>query len=423
MIGSVVASQLGARNHYAIPRALAAAGRLERLYTDICGSVGWPRVLRTLPSALQPPAVRRLVGRKPVEVPPERIVTFPAMALELAISRWAARDPSERTAADLWGGRRFSGLVVREGFGEAAGIIGYNSACLEQFQAARARGLWTAVDQTIVPSEMVAKLLAEESEAFPGWAPPLVADRYADEYAARERAEWDNADVVLCASEFVRLGVADSGGPLRRCVVVPYGVDARFSMPVRTPHPGPLRILTIGEVGLRKGSPYVLKAAQRLKGRAVFRMVGPWGVSTGVREAMQADVELTGPMPRSEILAHFAWADVFLLPSICEGSAVAIYEALAAGLPVVCTPNTGSVVRDGVDGFVVPARNEEAITERLEILSADAERRRQMGIAAGEQAASFTLKDYARRLLAALPTNEAAPARKQATPKLIREGA
>ena len=213
----------------------------------------------------------------------------------------------------------------------------------------------------------MAKLLAEESEAFPGWAPPLVADRYADEYAARERAEWDNADVVLCASEFVRRGVADSGGPRRRCIVVPYGVDARFSLPVRTPHPGPLRILTIGEVGLRKGSPYVLKAAQRLKGRAVFRMVGIWGVLRGVREAMQADVELTGPIPRSEILAHFAWADVFLLPSICEGSAVAIYEALAARLPVVCTPNTGSVVRDGVDGFVVPARNAEAIAERLEI--------------------------------------------------------
>ena len=59
----------------------------------------------------------------------------------------------------------------------------------------------------------------------------------------------------------------------------------------------------------------------------------------------------------------------------------------------------------------------------LRILSADAERRRQMGIAAGEQAASFTLNDYARRLLAALPTSEAAPTGQQGTPELVREGA
>ncbi len=46
-----------------------------------------------------------------------------------------------------------------------------------------------------------------------------------------------------------------------------------------------------------------------------------------------------------------------LLPSLCEGSATAVYEALAAGLPVICTPNTGSVVRHGIDGYIVPIRD------------------------------------------------------------------
>jgi len=405
MNGTIVAAQLGARAHYAIPRILSAAGLLERFYTDICAAKGWPRLLRAVPRDLQPASVRRLAGRIPWQVPPERLTSFPALGLQYGIRRYAARTPTEQSAADLWAGRRFSELVAHHGFGAAAGLIAFNSAGLEQLQAARRSGLWTAVEQTVAPRSILDRLVAEEHEAFPDWAPPPAADLFAAEFAARERAEWEAADVVLCGSEFVRQGIAESGGPVARCAVVPYGVDACFSLPRRHPHRGPLRVLTVGEIGLRKGSPYVLAAATRLQGCAVFRMVGPCGVRPAALKALQATVELTGPVPRAEMAAQFAWADVFLLPSICEGSAIAVYEALAARLPVVCTPNTGSVVRDGVDGFVVPARDAEAIVERLELLAKDADRRMEMSQCAGDRASEFTLEGYGRRLLAALPAS------------------
>src|SRR6202030_2558360 len=107
----------------------------------------------------------------------------------------------------------------------------------------------------------------------------------------------------------------------------------------------------------------------RLRGRAEFRLVGLSHVSTTALAELRSVVQLVGAVPRSEILAHYAWADVFLLPSICEGSATATYEALAAGLPVVCTPNTGSVVRHGREGFVVPVRDVEALVAALEQLA------------------------------------------------------
>src|SRR5262249_11308352 len=103
----------------------------------------------------------------------------------------------------------------------------------------------------------------------------------------------------------------------------------------------------------------------------------------------------------SQMALPYAWADVFLLPSVCEGSATVTYEALAAGLPVVCTPNTGSVVRDGVDGFIVPVGDVDAIVERLERL-ADPSLRAEFSVRARGRAAEFTLDAYRRRLLAAL---------------------
>ena len=79
-----------------------------------------------------------------------------------------------------------------------------------------------------------------------------------------------------------------------------------------------------------------------------------------------------------------------------------MYEALGAGLPVICTRNTGSVVRDGVEGFIVPIRDVGAIVDRLEMLSHSAELRREMSIRARLRSQQFTLQQYAVRLLRAI---------------------
>jgi glycosyltransferase involved in cell wall biosynthesis len=154
---------------------------------------------------------------------------------------------------------------------------------------------------------------------------------------------------------------------------------------------------------LRKGSPYVLEAARRLHGQATFRMVGPIRVLPEAVRQLEEHVELVGEVPRSLVAKHLAWADLFLLPSLCEGSAQAIYEAMAAGLPVVCTPNCGSIVRHGLDGLIVPASNPEAIVEAIQLL-ADPQVRAELGANARERVRQFGPGRYARQLFAALRT-------------------
>ncbi|WP_343712226.1 glycosyltransferase family 4 protein [Inquilinus sp.] len=402
MTDAVVVSQLGARMHYAVPRILHRAGRLEHFYTDICAIKGWPRLLGRVPRHVLNDGLRRLAGRTPEGIPTDRITCFSNTGLLYTMRRMRARTPSEETEAMLATAQAFSRRVVQRGFGNAGGFYGIAGECLEQIQAARAAGLWTAVEQIIAPRTVVERLILEEAERFPDWAGPARQDRHAEAFAARERGEWAAADLIVCPSEFVRQTVAECGGPADRCVLVPYGVDARFRVPERNRIGGPLRILTIGAVGLRKGSPYVAEAARLLAGRAVFRMVGQCHLPDQVRSRLGQVVEITGPVPRAEILDHYAWADVFLLPSICEGSATVTYEALAAGLPVITTPNTGSVVRDGLDGFVVPIRDAAAIAEALMTLHDHRGRLAEMSRQAQARAADFDLASYGRRLCEAL---------------------
>lgn len=360
-------AQLGARMHYAVPRILHEAGLLTHLFTDACATEGWPRLLRAMPQATSPRALRRLVDRVPRGVPGDRITTFPNFGLHYAWRRGRARTPGELAAVYLWAGGEFCKRVLKVGFGDAGGVYTFNGAGLELLEEGRSRGLNCVMEQTIAPRRIERQLMAEERRRHPGWEDDQGPDTSEDSMIVREECEWGQADTILCGSEFVREGIRQAGGPVDRCRVVPYGVDAPVRAIERHQHNDPLRVLTVGQVGLRKGSPYVLEAARLLGDEATFRMVGPIGVTAQAEAALRKYVELTGPVPRSDMAMHYAWADVFLLPSICEGSATVVYEAISTGLPVVCTPNTGSPLETMGVGEIVPIRSGEEIVTALSL--------------------------------------------------------
>jgi glycosyltransferase involved in cell wall biosynthesis len=165
---------------------------------------------------------------------------------------------------------------------------------------------------------------------------------------------------------------------------------------------GPLNVLVVGGVGLRKGTPDLLRAAELLGASARFRLVGPLVASPRALAGLPANVEIVGHKPFAELVREYRAADVFLLPSICEGSATSIYEAMSFGLPIVCTPHCGSVVRDGVEGFIVPIRDPEAIARCLSRLAAEPHERAIMGYRAAARAAEFDLEAYGKRLFAVI---------------------
>ena len=398
-----IVGQLGSRMRYAVPRQLHEANRLERLFTDVA-AVGAVSSLRAIPPALRPAGLRRLLGRVPAGIPRRLIAANPWLGVQGVRNIGSARSEADLYDVFLRLGKRFAERVAAEPWGAAEGLYMFNSAALESLIRAKSTGVSSAVEQTSQPFAFERARIVEETDLWPGWMATASSDSAVfGDVEARERAEWEVADLVVCGSAFVRQAVGRVGGPMEKCVVVPYGVAlGPFESPSRMGRSGPLRVLTAGNVGLRKGAPYVAEAARRLGSAAVFRWIGGTELTEwGQRQVYDAGVDLAGSVPKAEVAAQFAWADVFLLPSLCEGSATVTYEALAAGLPVVCTPNTGSIVRDGIDGFIIPARDGEAAAERLERLF-DPDLRAEMSAAAVERSAVGSEQAYGQRLLAAL---------------------
>jgi glycosyltransferase involved in cell wall biosynthesis len=386
--------------HYAVPRILHAAGLLERLYTDIVapGSA----VTSALARLARNDSLRRLMARTPDGIPRRKIVHFPSFAFQCLLRQRAARSATELTAAFLWAGTEFCRRITRRGTGSATAVYTLNSAGLELLDFARRRGLRTVMEQTSPWWTVLCGFAEEERHAWPGWEPDSCQPQLAEEFARREQREWQLADCILCPSEFVRETIKAGGGPAERCRVVPYGVNLPVPVKPRPRHAA-LHVLFCGAVGLGKGVPYLLEAAKLLPtARFSFRLVGRIQLSRAARAEVSRHMEVRAAVPRPDMPGHYQWADVFVLPTLCEGSATVCYEALASGLPVITTPNAGSVVRDGVDGFLVPIRDSEAIAEKLDLLLSQPELLAEMSRNALQRASEFTLEKYGERLLAAL---------------------
>jgi glycosyltransferase involved in cell wall biosynthesis len=216
-----------------------------------------------------------------------------------------------------------------------------------------------------------------------------------------EQQTWPLLDHIVCASSYVRDGLLQAGVADSRITVLPYPVQLGDPPAVRRRDPGaPVTVGFLGGgVDLRKGAPYFVEVARRLARREVrFVMVGPVRLSAQGINAARAVVELVGQVARSAVAAWLARFDVFFFPSTCEGGANAVMEALAVGLPVVTSPNSGSVVRDGQEGYIVPYDDLDQAEARIAALIRDPALRRSLGAAARRRAAAFNLDWYSAEL-------------------------
>ena len=284
---------------------------------------------------------------------------------------WAARHVTPASLFHVWGG--------------------YGSRSLRR---AKALGMTTVVQIASSHPNFQNRLMCEE---FARWGQTW---RVCTAGLARTLREIDQADYILIPSDFVRESFLAEGIPESKLIQVPFGVDVSRFRPATASEARPFRAVFVGQVGLRKGVPYLLEAWKRLGWRdAELWLVGR--VLPEIKEVLKTYAELPGVRIVGFLgapAAAYQQADIFVFPSIEEGSALVTYEAMACGLPVVTTPNAGSLIRDGVEGFIVPIRDPDALAARMEHLRADAQLRREMGRAACARVETLTWEKHGQEL-------------------------
>jgi glycosyltransferase involved in cell wall biosynthesis len=216
----------------------------------------------------------------------------------------------------------------------------------------------------------------------------------------------DRADVCLVNSEFVLESCVRAGMDRSRLRLVREGVDDAFLryLPSQSEprHSEMANLLFAGSFGLRKGAEVLLKALRKSQGMFSVRVAGEVDAQTRANLGdLFDDPRLTflGYLPRPDLAREYARADALVLPSLAEGNARVVAEAMSAGCAVITTPNTADV-EDGVHGRVVASGDPEALARALDWASSHLIELRSIGTANRVYATSvLTQRAYGRSLV------------------------
>ncbi len=389
-------------------RALHEAGLLSAYVTtfhyDRNAALG--QILRGLLRLVMRDPERQLSRREITEVPGELVRSHPIPEiLRMAAAKAASPITADRVweVTETW----FDRMVARNHLDGADAVYGYEHAALETFRAQKARGGLCLYDMPTCHHAAAAKWVGEEFLRFPELLTPYEEHRrrLAPRRNARKDEELALADRIVVASNFVRDSLRHVGASEEKIWVLPSGAPA-VNCGHRHPDPNKFVFLVAGNLSVQKGVHYALEAWRRLGagGAAELWLVGNWKLPERMREGLPGKVWISPFVLRQTLYELFDRANVMVFPTLAEGLATTPLQAMARGLPVITTPNSGceSFIDHGESGWLVRPRDVDAVAAAMESALAKPADTEAMGRAAAARMARWQWSDYRAALGAAM---------------------
>ena len=244
---------------------------------------------------------------------------------------------------------------------------------------------------------------------------PMFGDRDLEQRVnAVKQRELELADLIFVPSELSRLSLADAGIPDRKICLIPYGYNAALYRPKENyRNTGRLELLFIGAITRRKGLEFLFDALRKLNRPDIhLTLVGGMADAADLLPSLQIPVTHI-PYTHPETLCRIIHdADVFVLPSLLDSFGLVVLEAMGTGTPVIVTDRTGAadLVRNGVDGFVIPAMDSVHLQEAILHFYENRTEVERLGRNAATQASRYTWEVYRAKVRDAVRESCAVPA-------------
>jgi glycosyltransferase involved in cell wall biosynthesis len=294
----------------------------------------------------------------------------------------ALRNNQEAESVFYERNRRFQ-LAIPDGeIARADVVVGYDTSSWIIAKRAKALGKKFVLDQSIGHPIAKERIYFDLKTRFPAWTTTMVPKSALCLEA--ERLEHQLADLVVAPSSFVRDTLMTEGVASDKIRIIPFGTDLKLFYPAPAPKADKNRtvvFLFVGILNARKGLPVLLEAWSRLRlYDAELWLVGGGQIPAEVISTLPNTVKCLGRRSKLEVSELMRMSDVFVFPSFFEGLAQVQVEALASGLPVIGTRESGAdeLVREGENGFVVSAGDVDELADRIRRVATDSVLRLQM---------------------------------------------
>ncbi len=339
----------GVFHHFELARQLESRGHLETVYS----TWPWARLKRE-------------------GLPHSKVQTFPWLhGPEMLLHRAGFHNEwlsghlgyANALAFDAWTDRR---LPL-----DCQALIGISGSSLKTGLHLQQRGGRFICDRGSTHQRYQEQIVSEE---FRRWGVDLPVSDLRD--TVREEALYAMADAITVPSRVAQRSFVQMGVPAGKVHAIPYGVQLERFTKTAEPPADRFEVLFAGQAGLRKGIPYLLDAFSRLN-HTNKRLTIAGSVQPDLKPVLARlpleHVEFLGSIPQADLAARMSRSHLLVLPSIEEGLALVQAQAMACGCPVLATVNTGAedLFTDGVEGFIVPIRDADALLARMEQVAQD----------------------------------------------------
>jgi starch synthase len=391
----------GNANVRAVLKAFYDAGKLDQFFTTI-GFSNNSSLIEIFPNKLQ-----KIIARKHYDLPKKKLNTdfskelFRQMTIQLPFFNFLSKNENNVLSIDsIWknNDKKMAHYLMNTKSTPSA-IYCYEDGAVHSFRVAKKRGITCIYDLPIGYFKSAQKIYQEEKALNPEFASMLEGSQDSSEKLSRKEEEANISDVIFSCSPFVTQTLIENKIPKNKIYELQFGAP-ESTIPknwMDNAKHKPLKILFVGRITQRKGIGYLLKAMQKL-GKKNFHLTIIGRVSTGENVFFKFSELFTyiESLPQMKIFEYMRRADVLVLPSLFEGQALVVLEAMKCKIPVIVTPNTGTdqVVRDNLDGFIIPIRSHLAIAEKLEWMFYHKDELSQMGDSAYNRIQCFTWENY-----------------------------
>lgn len=289
---------------------------------------------------------------------------------------------------------------------ELFGIYAYEDGALSTFLKAKQLGLYCIYDLPIGYWKSARLLMQKEFDINPDWASTLTGFNDSLKKLNKKDQELALADVIFVASSFTKKTLEEYSGSLPEIKVIPYGFPEVNQKKKYKPLVNrKLSILFIGGLSQRKGLSYLLEAVEGFHDKVELTFVGHKAISNCkvLNQALEQHQWIPS-LSHDQVLACMREHDVFVFPSLFEGFGLVITEAMSQGVPVITTDRTAGpdLIKDGEDGWIVPAGSSMAIKEVIVKILETPEILEQFGLAAQNKAQTRPWSVYGQEMAEAL---------------------
>lgn len=352
---NVVIAATSRFHYFDLAQQLARLGALGRMYT------GYPRW--KLPSS---------------KISPQSICTVPWIhTFFMALQRTYPR-PTVLSESLDWLDRVTFDAYVAKNLPECDVLTAISGCGLRSGMKAKATGGKYVCDRGSTHILYQNSILKEESSE---WGLPFTPTH--PRIIERELLEYEEADLITVPSAYAKRTFITAGLDEQKLAVIPYGVDLSSFYPTDTPRADSFVVAYVGGINFRKGIHYLFQAFNKIKHpKKSLLMIGQEDTElTNILRAKRIhprEVTYTGHIGHTVLKHYLSRADVLALPSVEDGFGLVMAQAMACGCPVVASEHTGGpeIVRNGFNGYVVPARDVSALAHALQSIAESSPDRR-----------------------------------------------